>query len=115
MGVLDKVFGKKQEVQPPTIPIAERPSEGAAPIAPPQEIMKETIPTPMEEPRPLMPEPEITPALEERKIEDVVPKDIFVKLDNFGDVLSEMTIIRAALVNMKSLSMIRGESNCTTL
>jgi hypothetical protein len=116
MGVLDKIFGKKQEVQPPTIPVSEAPvvptmpAPEDIPTSAPQvgEIMSETIAKPLE-PQLIMPEPEISPIVEERKIEEAVPKDIFVKLDSFGDVLSEMTIIRSSLLNLKSLALMQGE------
>lgn len=53
--------------------------------------------------------PQTAPSLEERRLEDAVPKDIFVKLDSFGDVLTEMTIMRSSLLNLKSLALIQSE------
>lgn len=110
MGVLDKIFGKKKEVQPPTIPVPEIPLEATEissqmPKAPtPQEIMERSIARPMET-QPIVPEPEIRPSLEDRFVEESAPKEIFVKLDRFGDVLSELTLIRSNLLNLKSLAL----------
>lgn len=114
MGVLDKIFGKKQEIQPPTIPVSDiqsMPMMTQIPTAPSQsisEMMRETVARPIE-PQPMLSAPEITPSLEERRVEEAVPKDIFVKLDSFGDVLSEMTIMRSSLLNLNSLALIQGE------
>ncbi len=114
MGVLDKVFGKKQEIQPPTIPVSDIQSIPmmAQPLTPPSqsisEMMRETVARPIE-PHPMLSAPDITPSVEERRVEEAVPKDIFVKLDSFGDVLSEMTIMRSSLLNLNSLALIQGE------
>ncbi len=131
MGVLDKIFGKKQEIQPPTIPVSDiqnipsmvqsttipsMPSASPAtspasassgPMPSISDMMNETVARPLE-PSPIMSSPVSSPSLEERALEDV-PKDIFVKLDSFGDVLTEMTILRSSLVNIKSLALIQGE------
>lgn len=122
MGVLDKIFGKKQEVQPPTIPVPEvpvpqnqsmatmpAPEFGPTPSPSVEQIMAETVPQPLE-PQAIMPEPEISPIVEERGIESSAPKEaIFVKLDSFGDVLSEMTIMKSSLLNMKSLALVLSD------
>jgi archaellum component FlaC len=71
-------------------------------------MMSETVARPIE-PQPMISAPETSPSLEERRLEEAVPKDIFVKLDSFGDVLTEMTIMRSSLLNLKSLALIQSE------
>lgn len=112
MGVLDKIFGKKQDIQPPTIPVSEQlVPEAPVPTPVPEvsQMMSLTVPQPIE-PRPIMPMPEVQPpSIEERRVEDVIPNDVFVKVDNFGEILSELTMIKANLVNVKALGVARAE------